>query len=336
MNYSLIVDGKRVPKREACVYKWTAPTGFGTIYSNRAIAILSKAKFSDLPNEATWWDFHLDNLGRSLGLEFDLRKSDSDKYESYALVKISFDGDNWRNAWSITDFCNVFVEKSKPRRQSDFEVRFEDREIPSNGIEIRFSYPNGDALIGQEIERWRSFAEEIYRETLIGLMEKLDEDSLVVFFDFPDEYASLCKHYLVYFREFLRLAGVDSKVTVADESERVLLSVTPADGKAALGFVRAALGVYLKIPQAKIAPLPSGITDFSMVQVAKAVEQFRSTVGPIDQALPVSSLNREISEKAEFFGGRLVLKKFEKGPLVLDLPRIIRELRDKFPLLKRL
>lgn len=77
-------------------------------------------------------------------------------------------------------------------------------------------------------------------------------DSISVLFDFPEEVRVPCEQYLLYFGQFLRDLGVQATSDLTHEAGQVLFTVTPADPRAALDKVRAALEVYLRLPTSPV------------------------------------------------------------------------------------
>jgi hypothetical protein len=66
---------------------------------------------------------------------------------------------------------------------------------------------------------------------------------------FPPAIRTACEQYLLYFVQFLEDLGVSATAEIKEDAKRVLFSVTPTDGCAALQQIREALEVYLKLPE---------------------------------------------------------------------------------------
>jgi hypothetical protein len=74
------------------------------------------------------------------------------------------------------------------------------------------------------------------------------KNSLNITFDFPQEVATACEQYLLYFTDFLRELGIDAGTNISHDAGKTLFSVVPTDADQALQQIRDALDIYLRIP----------------------------------------------------------------------------------------
>jgi hypothetical protein len=226
----------------------------------------------------------------------------------------------------------------------------EDDELPMNGLKIKLPLPDVSAKIGESISAAAEIARSIYLKTKFELVAISRNSSVIAEFNFPNHHQAACMQYLAYFSEFLRLIDVDANSELSSESKNVLLSVTPTDGKVALALVKAALGVYLRLPDGAVTDAAFKDSDAAIRNLASTVIHFRDLVAATSHSALISGSEPKtladsatqcasggaVESKASFFGGRLLIKKLERGPLEIDLPRIISEFKLRFPILKRL
>jgi len=66
--------------------------------------------------------------------------------------------------------------------------------------------------------------------------------------NFPPAVRTACEQYLLYFVQFLEDLGIKASAELKEDAQRVLFSVTPANGASALEQIRQALEIYLGLP----------------------------------------------------------------------------------------
>lgn len=317
------VDGKRI----------------ADVKSPRLIGAIAPKELMQLPRSVGKWGFHLEPPFPEMILYYILeREQDADRL-SKATLEINFTSGEWRYPWSVSDYCRLFQLRAR-------EViagcgKCEHRAHPSlHSLTIPLNVPEMTMSVGAELGRRGYAIREIHRKIQQELVVQLNPQSLVAFFDFPAEHGAAGKQYLTYFTDFLRSLGVDADSALYEESRKVLFTVTPTGGKDALERVRQALGIYLQLPNGTVSPSDLAATNQEVQRVALAIQHLQSMVGqvgsPVAASVVACGSGGNLTDKESFFGGRLLIKPFAKGPFELNLPKFIRDFKARFPILKKL
>lgn len=215
-----------------------------------------------------------------------------------------------------------------------------------------------------EIDRFSKILSELVGEAERMLTSRLRQNSIVLYFDFPEQARSPCQQYLLYFVEFLRDLGVEASAELRQEAGQVLFAVTPKDATEALSNIRIALETYLELASSPIRDTSQPGTAIEaqklaanihhlkgQLMLASAVLQARDVMleakdatiqaqrVTIDRLLTgdvfIDSL-RNISprkpeeDKEELLDGIVAIKKYEGKGFEVDLPEIFRRLGAMF------
>lgn len=199
------------------------------------------------------------------------------------------------------------------------------------------------------------------------LMRKVRADSLVQAFDFPAELAVPCEQYLLYFVQFLRDLGVEATAEVEHRASDVLFSVTPQDKTLALEKVREALDVYLSLATCPVPHSASMVSYSSEIAIQRLEAEIMTLHGRVRMGFAeiqmkdatiraketeIDLLRRVLESKPvpsplltdgsttpqpekgkdreEFFNGMVALKPYDFKVGEINVPVIIRKLRESF------
>ncbi|HSH82821.1 MAG TPA: hypothetical protein VLA19_30175 [Herpetosiphonaceae bacterium] len=185
------------------------------------------------------------------------------------------------------------------------------------------------------------------RHALDTLFAKAHVDSVVVRFKFPEEIQAACEQYLVYFVQFLRDIGVEATASLTEEAGNVLFSVTPKDKEEALDNIRTALGVYLRLPSHPHLGLSTPATDIEVQRLVANLHHLNGQLALANAAIQLRDnfieralLNRPVlveaiqqeqqPDKEPIVGDIVSIKKFEWGFFEVDLPTLLRRLKEQF------
>lgn len=105
--------------------------------------------------------------------------------------------------------------------------------------------------IENKITNIKSIKEMIIKEVLFSYEKSIRNDIDNTFeskFNFPKEYQSILKPYLLYFEEFLHDLCIETDVNIQVVGEETILSVVPKDKDEALDKIADALKAYLCAP----------------------------------------------------------------------------------------
>lgn len=270
---------------------------------------------------------------------------------------LSWDFEKWKNPYSIEEFALAFSQIASDYVEEGVSW-VQDDEVISNGCEIRFDLFDKKQTIRSEVEKNLLILREMTERVYASLVKKLNIDSVVSLFDFPESIQVACEQYLIYFVEFLKNIGINATADIAHQAGKVLFSVTPVSKEIALDQIREALQVYLS--------LPSGFynSDFMSMQVGPLEQQLLANIQHLNGQLRLanalaqmqeSTINNQnnmikqqsklidgsilqqsllvkpnSSDKEEMLKGAITLTDFEMKGLKINLPSIYRMLRKKF------
>lgn len=178
-------------------------------------------------------------------------------------------------------------------------------------------------------------------------------------FEFPPAVRSACEQYLLHFGDFLRDLGVEASVRLQELGDHVLFAVAPRDRRDALDNIRSALDAYLQMSVAELVGKSTSTADeimlfklranishlHSQLDLAHAQNaalrdrisaqqlalqllhngQLRGSSGPSEREATTSS-----DAGMERVNRYVAITPMKHGPLRIDLPQLIRDLRALF------
>jgi hypothetical protein len=274
------------------------------------------------------------------------------------VFDLEFDTDNWKQLWSMSDHGREYKSVIDSLEIPGLVSHWNDEEIILNGMKISFHLTDQNAIIQSEIESRLLFLEKAHEQTLISLLSGTEPDAILTRFSFPEEVKVPCEQYLLYFIQFLRDIGIEATSQLREEAGDVLFSVTPVEQEEALENIKAALEIYLRLPSN-----PS-ITTFTSMETEIGVQRLVSNILHLNsqlvlanatiqqkdmllqqqgifiqqqqqllsgQVLIQSRQGGEISENKESLISDIIsIKKFDWKFIELDLPTLLRRLKQRF------
>ncbi|MCU0532712.1 MAG: hypothetical protein MUD14_02210 [Hydrococcus sp. Prado102] len=283
---------------------------------------------------------------------------DDDKKRFTIILTLYLDRNNWKQLWSVKEYIqefDLFVQSSNP---SNICLRRCDDEEHNLVIELEFKTSLGKTLIGSEIKQAYEILRELHNKIVRNLVSKLRGDSVVMYFDFPEEVKTPCEQYLLYFVRFLRDLGIESTAELKEDAGQVLFSVTPTNKRDALDKIYDALRIYLCLPSSHlISPsveydiaiqrLSANIDNLNaQLRLAYAEVQYKNATIQAQQFL-IENQRRELNSKNIFESSRITttqerneekeelirgfsITKYKNNWLEIDLPDLIRQLKRFF------
>jgi hypothetical protein len=181
------------------------------------------------------------------------------------------------------------------------------------------------------------------------LRKEKSQHSLSIDFDFPKEVSTACERYLLYFADFLSEIGIEASSDIKHEAGKVLFTVTPSDPQQALESIKDALEIYLEVAKYPIAIVTSD-DDIISLKWKSAVETLQEELLLTRRALQLRTKellllekalehqyqqhsasnsihafdNTKPSERECVIPGLISVRTFEKGPVEIDIPNIVR------------
>jgi hypothetical protein len=349
--YAMYVNGERVEDEDVHLFRAFDGVMWVTVYDFEVCQKIMKFQIRDLDAWLGQMDFRIGYGFDGLREEFRIESSNGAVFSSF---EYDMDIDEWKNPWSMREFGEE-VEKivqESDLRDGVFELKDED---VIGGFRVKFPVHDDGVVIEEEMDRNSDIVIDIIRTVEKNLMVQSGEGSIVALFKFSENTRVACEQYLLYFVQFLKDLGVDANSQLRHESEDVLFSVTPADGKEALEKIRQALEIYLRLPgeaglqnpmnygaEIEVQRLLANIQHLNgQLMLAQAIVQakdatieakditiLRLTQGQIYLNSPPSQ--QEQKDKEDLLGGVVSLKPYEGTGFDINLPVIFRKLRDLF------
>jgi hypothetical protein len=265
----------------------------------------------------------------------------------------------WNRFYSVDELQNSYKKNATKEKKLFFFEDTEDLREPNFG----FVFPiNGNisALINVYSDIINRF-KKVHTATIKSLNKKIDEgntkDSIISLFEFPEEIKSSCKQYLMYFGQFLADLGINANTSITEEANRVLFTVVPENGIAALEKIREALNVFLNAPggdlfnkndlekrdlaylqwEANVFHLKSQlILSQALIETKNAtIDTIRISNYQLQEIISKNKLltdskNPEESNQEKIMGGIVSIKKFEGKGFSIDFAEILRRLKRRF------
>jgi hypothetical protein len=275
----------------------------------------------------------------------------------------SMDFERWNKPYSILDLYHALkeslVDKNKNLKFSFYDP---DEDNPANGFGI-VMVANPESKIVENFNLGLKFLEELTLSTIESLKEKMDENIVTAYFNFPDSIKSSSKQYLIYFGQFLADLGIDADTEIREQAHKTLFTVHPKDKNQSLSRIKEALEVFLNAPSMNVIVEDSDLNNIAVVQLKSSIINLQSNMMMVKSALQlkeavlqakdatiqtqevsIQSLNltnyqltsklldfeNKDNEREKLLDGLFELKKFETPVGDVNLPEIYRQLKRIF------
>lgn len=355
-NHPCLVVNGRVDK-ESFVFRDEHGPDYARVYDERIAKQLTALRAGELerhfrsftiPHRVNW-NPHLDDVEVSfLDWHGNLPNRKLAKDRKIEL-ELRPDLENWVKPYSLAEYAEA-IERAAKRLALRGVMYYQADEWVGSGFGIRCRMSTGNPVIRDEIDRCIQALKAICDEAEELLASSARKNSVTTFFSFPPAVRTACEQYLLYFGQFLEDLGIKADAELKEVAQRVLFSVTPVDGPAALEQIRQALEVYLRLPNMPdFAAAASRYPDLavqhlranilhlqSQLILAKASLQVKEAT---IEALQIANyqykqlLSSEQKPKAEteaLIGDTVHVTEIEGKGLKIDLPLILRRLKRVF------
>ncbi|MDR6563753.1 MULTISPECIES: hypothetical protein [unclassified Arcicella] len=304
---------------------------------NEVGKFFSQMKFSYVFN---WWESTI---------RFDVITNDyfENKYPAIRIDLHIEELEHWAKPWSIESVAKQF-ETNVVKLNNKTLKYWQDEEGILNGFGVEYFPENDLTIIDDELETVLTLLENLAVETNRDLLASIDNNSVVTFFQFPNESKTACKQYLLYFAQFLADIGVDADTEIKEELQQTLFKVIPTDKNQSLEQIRQALSVYLQAPsdntlstqfannsdiairqwEANIFHLKSQLALVTSIIQAKetTIEMLQLSNYQYKQLLESHSDSKD-KNKEDIIKGIVTVDKFETKGLTINIAEIIRRLK---------
>jgi hypothetical protein len=188
----------RINKKEkgsgAIEYEWVTVDN----ESSKDFNILTKKSFKEAKKhnllityiDVDWWN---DNLM----LMFFFEKLHDRIIPSIELSLQFQDWEYWNKPWSMSSFAKEFEVNVKKLGNEKFEYYQEDSDSMLNGFGVTYHPSNDNLKIKPEVENILGIIEKLVEITNKSLLNSLNSEVVLTYFQFPEEIKVACKQYLV-------------------------------------------------------------------------------------------------------------------------------------------
>lgn len=359
-HYDLFIDGTLV--KEANVES-RALRGGGICFvvetgSYEIFKQLASYSFLDLPADIYELNLKLDfDWFPSISEVWITYNQESDSHsEEYLEITFIFSPGSWVQPYTIEGYFVVLSNLSKTEGHMTVNVGVFENEGPSRGFYISFPYCSQDLPITTEFESCISTLREMHRLVERSVISRFNRNSVLMYFDFPEEVRIPCEQYLLYFAQFLKDLGVEANTALTHEAGQVLFTITPNDKGQALDKISEALDIYLNLAKSPISDttnesiaiqrLESNILRLrSDLKLAAAelqaknatIEAQRLTIdiqkGLLSGEILIDSIKDvtpKLEDKEDFLGGVLSLATYKDKGVEINLAELYRKLKKLF------
>lgn len=318
-----------------------------------------RTKNQDLLFEIKKWsitDFNKYLIGN---FEFDLEHDDYfyDKsveleniLEGETILKLLIQAnyETWDNPYSISQLANEIERNCK----ESFMYIQEDEDAIFNGFGIKLRSLDNNEPVGKWINGIIREFELIYEKSVENLINKMNQDSLISYFNFPPEFESACKQYLVYFTDFLRDLGINAESNISTHLEQTIFTVTPKDKDHALELIKETLNVYLSLPtNSEVSTINVINEDIGVQQLISNIQFLNSQLVLGNAILQTKNVTIEslelmnfqlrqildsrekelekLNEGEDLIKGIVKVKKFENKGISINLGEVLKRIKRK-------
>jgi hypothetical protein len=345
---NLVVDG--IVDRDSFVFGKKGKPLYARVYSTRVARKLMQLTLRELETifsninlpYRVEWNAYFD----SVHVDFRVFR---DKTFPSIDIELQPNWEEWARPYSIAEYADVLERVIKSRNESVGEF-FQSDELISSGFGLRQRISSSEAMVRDEIRRCVSGLHDVCEEAETILISSSRNNAVTTFFTFPTEIRTACEQYLLYFIQFLDDLGIKAAAEIKEDAQRVLFSVTPADGATALRQVREALDVYLRLPTMKdLATMQSSSSDVAVQQLQANVLHLRSQLALAEATLTAKNATIEALQMSNFQYRQLLssekttnreqeklisdivyLTPIQTKGIKVDLPSLLRHLKRRF------
>ena len=321
-----------------------------TLYNEDVIDILTAHSFKEVGEHFSSISFSYDPdwWVSTIRIEVICNESFRDKFPIINIVLQLDEWEHWAKPWSMASVAKQFEINLTKQDNKVLKYWQEDDESMLNGFGVEY-FPISDlATIETEIDNVLTLIENLALQTNQDLLASIDNNSVVTFFQFPNEAKTACKQYLLYFAQFLADIGIEVDTEIKEELNQTLFKVIPSDKNESLEQIKQALTVYLKAPsdntlstqlannsdiairqwEANIFHLKSQLAlAASIIQVKETtIEMLQLSNYQYKQLLELHS-NSKDKNKEDIIKGIVTVDKFETKGLTVNIAEIIRRLK---------
>lgn len=162
-------------------------------------------------------------------------------------ISLGINPGGWAKGWSVSAFAEKFQENINQLGNNRIRY-FQDGGIHNCNFGFIHGLTDMSVIIGEAVNNTFDIALSLIKATDNQLRSTIDQDSVLQYFQFPQETKTACRQYLIYFTQFLADLDISVETDIIEQAGKTLFKITPSDKTQALDLIREALNVYLNAP----------------------------------------------------------------------------------------
>ncbi|APF23914.1 hypothetical protein [Clostridium butyricum] len=252
--------------------------------------------------------------------------------------KFQYDYEFWKRGYTIPEIVDKIKDISKNKNML-FEI--DDSETTLNGFHFckRFESDDVNTKLKDEVQNMMKIVKEIF-EVAYNFVDRND-DRIYFEFEVDKDVQTIYKQYLIYFEQFLDDIGIDSRMEIKDEINKILLSVEPEDKNIALKNIRDCLEIYLNLIDNREIQVYEEYSNVAVMQLKSNIEHLKSQLMLArtiieQQQISINLLkNMTVSspelqdEEINILDGAIKVKEFEYKGLSINPAKILKLLKRR-------
>lgn len=325
-------------------YSFFANDEVKDILINHSFNDLSETfSFVSMFKKVEWWEDPLE-----LGIPCNVKELN---YYPYVKIYLKIKWQNWAKAWSILRFSDE-MQTALIDLKNDKIKYFEDNDGFDHIFGIEYFIFDTDSLIISIIDDAFTILSKLVEETNERLISTIDKDTILTYFQFPEEIKTACKQYLIYFTQFIADIGISVDTEIKEEAKKTLFKIIPRDKTQGLKLIQEALEIYINAPssmefqiqianyndvsirqwEANIYHLKSQLAlANSILQSHQAtIESLQLSNYQYRQLLELKNNKPKNDNEEDIIKGIVSLKKYDGKGFSIDFAELFRRLKRSF------
>lgn len=190
---------------------------------------------------------------------------------------------DWKKLWSYSEY----IKEYKQTHQADIIANQTSPNciermllLDDSNLELKvlFNIKDITQTVDAIITCCSDILRQVHQQNERLLTAKLHPNSVITYFDFPEEVEVACKQYLLYFVDFLRDLGIKANAEFKNELGNTLFAVTPSNPEDAFDKIHTALNTYLSLPSIQFDNLLPYNSDIELQQLNMQLNHYKNQV----------------------------------------------------------
>lgn len=341
----LVIDG--VVDEDSYVSDDEAPDTYARLSDENALKELKSYSINEINSVFSCITFDLNIASWNESISIHLNNRENEKQKPFIQFDLGISQlEHWAKLWSITSFAEQIEFNVHAYANQDLEY-WDHRNSLVEGFGINCYISDSSLTLEEVFQNSLSTFTDIFDKANKFLLASLDQDSVLTYFQFPEEIKTACKQYLVYFAQFIADLGIEVDSEIKDELNHILFKITPKDKTESLERIQKVLTLYLDAPtdtsfqnelakeneiaakqwEANIYHLKSQLSLATSIIQAKEATIESLQLSNYQYRQLVDDHSKKEADKEELVKGVLAVEKYEGNGFSINLAEILRRLK---------